>query len=69
MIAGSFPVSVTVWAGRSSLVVACLHGAAWLRFLTEWDRRALSGVERAVTWAALGAAALGLVPGLAVGAR
>ncbi|HVM69640.1 MAG TPA: hypothetical protein VM204_07385, partial [Gaiellaceae bacterium] len=65
-IAGGMGVEVTVWAGRVGLLAACLHPAAWLFFLSAWDRRPLGPLCRALICASTLAGLAALVPGWAV---
>ena len=66
VLAGRMSTVVTVWVARASIVAAAVHGGAWLAFLAAWDRRRLSRLERTLIVASGLAAALALVPGLAV---
>lgn len=66
IIAGGLSVGTTVWAGRTTLLAAAMHGAVWLVFLAAWDRRPLSRVERAVLALGVVAGLAALVPGVAV---
>jgi signal transduction histidine kinase len=65
VLAGQMAPGFTVWAGRFGLLVATLHGAAWLAFLCAWDRRPLARLERRVVAASLVGGVAGLVPGWA----
>ena len=66
VLAGHVSTGVTVWVGRSSVVVAAAHGSAWLAFLAAWDRRRLSRLERGLIVASAVVAVVALVPELAV---
>jgi len=59
--------TVAIWAARVSLAAACLHQAAWLRFLASWTQRALTRPERALVACCLASAALVFVPGWGTG--
>lgn len=59
--------NVAVWGARISLAAACVHQAAWLRFLAAWTHRDLARTERVLLVACLLSAALCLVPGLGTG--
>jgi signal transduction histidine kinase len=66
LVAG-ISVTVAVWAARVSLAAACLHQAAWLRFLAAWTNRDLTPFERALVVSCLVSAVLVFVPGLGTG--
>ena len=66
LVAG-ISVTVAIWAARVSLAAACLHQAAWLRFLASWTHRDLTRVERVLLVSCLVCAGLVFVPGLGTG--
>lgn len=66
VLAGRASLQATVWAGRISMWMTTMHGAAWLAFLAAWARRPLSRFERGLIAAGFVAAFASLVPGVAV---
>jgi signal transduction histidine kinase len=66
LVAG-ISATVAIWAARVSLAAACLHQAAWLRFLAAWTHRDLTRPERALIACCLASAALVFIPGWGTG--
>ena len=67
LLVAGMGANVAVWGARISLASACVHQAAWLRFLAAWTRRDLTRTERGLLCACLVSGALCLVPGLGTG--